>query len=157
MSRTLKAAKPAGHTGSSSPEVRATVENIIDDIRLRGDDAVREYSGRFDNWSPESFRLSQDEIASIISSGTAARTPDVTYIWSHGGGSIWAQRYISANDLANPTDPKSKMYHLRRFYYDTAAANDSLHMGILKLAIPISQVLFGSDYPWGSAAASTAR
>jgi predicted TIM-barrel fold metal-dependent hydrolase len=48
------------------------------------------------------------------------------------------------------------MYHLRRFYYDTAAANDSLHMGILKLAIPISQVLFGSDYPWGSAAATAA-
>jgi 6-methylsalicylate decarboxylase len=95
-------------------------------------------------------------IASIISSGTAARTPDVTYIWSHGGGSIWAQRYISANDLANPTDPKSKMYHLRRFYYDTAAANDSLHMGILKLAIPISQVLFGSDYPWGGAGATAA-
>jgi predicted TIM-barrel fold metal-dependent hydrolase len=95
-------------------------------------------------------------IASIISSGTAARTPDVTYIWSHGGGSIWAQRYINANDLANPTDPKSKMYHLRRFYYDTAAANDSLHLGILKLAIPMSQILFGTDYPWGSAAATAA-
>jgi predicted TIM-barrel fold metal-dependent hydrolase len=95
-------------------------------------------------------------IASIISSGTAARTPDVTYIWSHGGGSIWAQRYINANDLANPTDPKSKMYHLRRFYYDTAAANDSLHIGILKLAIPMSQILFGTDYPWGSAAATAA-
>ena len=93
-------------------------------------------------------------IASIISSGTAARTPDVTYIWSHGGGSIWAQRYINANDLANPTDPKSKMYHLRRFYYDTAAANDSLHLGILKLAVPMSQILFGTDYPWGSAAAT---
>jgi predicted TIM-barrel fold metal-dependent hydrolase len=95
-------------------------------------------------------------IASIISSGTAARTTDVTYIWSHGGGSIWAQRYINANDLANPADPKSKMYHLRRFYYDTAAANDSLHLGILKLAIPMSQILFGTDYPWGSAAATAA-
>jgi 6-methylsalicylate decarboxylase len=48
------------------------------------------------------------------------------------------------------------MYHLRRFYYDTAAANDSLHLGILKLAIPISQVLFGTDYPWGSARATAA-
>lgn len=95
-------------------------------------------------------------IASVISSGIAARTPDVTYIWSHGGGSIWAQRYINANDLANPTDPKSKMFHLRRFYYDTAAANDSLHLGILKLAIPVSQILFGTDYPWGSAAATAA-
>ena len=91
-------------------------------------------------------------IASVISSGTAAKTPDVKYIWSHGGGSIWAQRYINANDLATPTDPKSKMYHLRRFYYDTAAASDSLHIGILKLAVPMSQILFGTDYPWGTAA-----
>ena len=90
-------------------------------------------------------------IASVISSGVAAKTPNVTYIWSHGGGSIWAQRYISAQDLANPTDPKSKMYHLRRFFYDTAAANDSLHIGILKLAVPTSQILFGTDYPWGNA------
>src|SRR5215470_8352907 len=90
-------------------------------------------------------------IASVISSGVAAKTPDVTYIWSHGGGSIWAQRYINAQDLANPTDPKSKMYHLRRFFYDTASANDSLHIGILKLAVPTSQILFGTDYPWGNA------
>jgi predicted TIM-barrel fold metal-dependent hydrolase len=89
-------------------------------------------------------------IASIISSGIAAKTPDVTYIWSHGGGSIWAQRYINANDLAQPNDPKSKMYHLRRFYYDTAAASDALHMGILKLAVPMTQILFGTDYPWGN-------
>ena len=95
-------------------------------------------------------------IASVISSGTAAKTPDVKYIWSHGGGSIWAQRFISANDLAAPADPKSKMYHLRRFYYDTAAANDSLHIAILKLAVPMSQILFGTDYPWGDARNITA-
>ena len=89
-------------------------------------------------------------IASVISSGVAAKTPDVRYIWSHGGGSIWAQRYIGANDLATPTDPKSKMYHLRRFFYDTASANDSLHIGILKLAVPTTQILFGTDYPWGT-------
>lgn len=89
-------------------------------------------------------------IASVISSGAAAKTPDVTYIWSHGGGSIWAQRYISANDLARPTDPKSKMYHLRRFYYDTASANDPLHIGILKMVVPTTQILFGTDYPWGN-------
>jgi len=92
-------------------------------------------------------------IASVIASGTAARTPNVTYIWSHGGGSIWAQRFINANDLASPTDPNSKMYHLRRFYYDTAAASDTLHLGILKLAVPTSQILFGTDYPWGNPAA----
>jgi 6-methylsalicylate decarboxylase len=100
---------------------------------------------------PTTVELSSDlarTIVSVIQSGTAERTPNVRYIWSHGGGSIWAQRYIGA-DIAQPVKPNSKMYHLRRFYYDTAAAADPLHIGILKLAIPTTQILFGTDLPWG--------
>ena len=47
------------------------------------------------------------------------------------------------------------VYHLRRFYYDRAATTICTS-GILKLAIPMSQILFGTDYPWGSAAATAA-
>lgn len=47
-------------------KVKEIVENILNDIRERGDAAVRELSERFDNWSPESFRLSQSEIEDII-------------------------------------------------------------------------------------------
>ncbi len=36
-------------------KVRQTVESILDDIRERGDDSVRELSMKFDNWVPESF------------------------------------------------------------------------------------------------------
>jgi 6-methylsalicylate decarboxylase len=100
---------------------------------------------------PTTIELSSDmarTIVSIIQSGTADKTENVRYIWSHGGGSIWAQRYIGA-DIAEPTKPNSKMYHLRRFYYDTAAAADPLHIGILKLAVPVTQILFGTDFPWG--------
>lgn len=43
-------------------EVRKTVENILDDIADRGDDAVREYALRFEKNKRESFRLSQAEI-----------------------------------------------------------------------------------------------
>jgi ABC-type glycerol-3-phosphate transport system permease component len=32
--------------------VAATVEKIIDDVHLRGDAAVQEYSSNFDNWAP---------------------------------------------------------------------------------------------------------
>lgn len=110
MSRTLKAAKPAGHTGSSSPEVRATVENIIDDIRLRGDDAVREYSGRFDNWSPESFRLSQDEIASIISSLPRQVIDDITFVQDQVRRFAQAQRDSMA-DIEIETLPGVRLGH----------------------------------------------
>jgi sulfopropanediol 3-dehydrogenase len=43
-------------------QVRETVENIINDIRKRGDAAVRELSEKFDKWNPDSFLLPQDEI-----------------------------------------------------------------------------------------------
>ncbi|KAJ5609989.1 hypothetical protein N7510_006708 [Penicillium lagena] len=48
-------------------DVPAIVRSVIDDIRTRGDDAVRAYSEKFDKWSPSSFKLSQDEIQQIIS------------------------------------------------------------------------------------------
>ena len=49
-------------------KVRQTVEAILGDITERGDEAVRELSEKFDKWSPESFRLSQDEIDALIDS-----------------------------------------------------------------------------------------
>jgi sulfopropanediol 3-dehydrogenase len=47
-------------------KVRSTVENILNEIRTRADDAVRELSAKFDNWSPENFRLSETQIKEII-------------------------------------------------------------------------------------------
>lgn len=94
-------------------------------------------------------------MVSIIHGGTAKATPDVRYIWSHGGGSIWAQRYLTGEtteSLARQAPPDSRLHHFRRFYYDTAAAADAVHMGILKMIIPNSQILFGSDYPWAEPA-----
>lgn len=46
-------------------EIRTTVSTIIADVARRGTDAVREYSEKFDNWSPASFRVSGQEIASV--------------------------------------------------------------------------------------------
>ncbi|QHE87381.1 amidohydrolase family protein [Hydrogenophaga sp. BPS33] len=90
-------------------------------------------------------------MVSLIHGGTAKATPDVRYIWSHGGGSIWAQRFLvgeTAESLARVAPPDSRLHHFRRFYYDTAAAADAVHMGILKMIVPTSQIVFGSDFPW---------
>lgn len=51
---------------TESAQVADTVRGVIADIRSRGDVAVRKYSEKFDNWSPESFQLTPDQIASII-------------------------------------------------------------------------------------------
>jgi len=47
--------------------VKTTVESILKGIETRGDAAVRDLSEKFDSWSPQSFRLSNDEIDAAIS------------------------------------------------------------------------------------------
>lgn len=55
-----------------SAAVRRTVEAIIEAVQARGDEAVREYSMRFDDWAPKDFRLSAGDIAHAM----AALSPD---------------------------------------------------------------------------------
>ncbi len=62
MIRYLKRGKDMQVRADDDAKVRATVENIIRDVEQRGDDAVREYSRKFDNWDPVDFRLSMAEI-----------------------------------------------------------------------------------------------
>ena len=57
MAYALKSAttKPAGEADTA--QVRRTVEDMLKDISARGMDAVRDYSRKFDQWAPASFRL----------------------------------------------------------------------------------------------------
>lgn len=65
--RYLKEAASATDAAAAASNVGDVVAGVIANIRERGDDAVREYSAKFDNWSPEEFRLSPEEIDRIIS------------------------------------------------------------------------------------------
>ena len=63
--------KPTGSDASAGTRdlvVSQTVASIIEDVRTRGDAAVRELSAKFDSWEPESFKLSAEEIDRIVSS-----------------------------------------------------------------------------------------
>jgi sulfopropanediol 3-dehydrogenase len=55
---------PPDEIADRDDKVRQTVEQILSDVDTRGDAALRDYSERFDQWSPDSFRLSADDIAS---------------------------------------------------------------------------------------------
>jgi sulfopropanediol 3-dehydrogenase len=66
MARYLKTGIGQESSQGADASVRATVEQILGDIRQRGDAAVRELSERFDNWSPPDFRLSPAEIEGCI-------------------------------------------------------------------------------------------
>ncbi|MDJ0909075.1 MAG: histidinol dehydrogenase [Woeseiaceae bacterium] len=73
MIKVIKAGISEEAAAEFEAKVKTTVEDILADIGSRGDDAVRELSEKFDNWSPESFRLSDEEIEAAI-----ARLPERT-------------------------------------------------------------------------------
>ena len=62
MARYLKEGMSGETIADQDDRVRRTVEDILRDIDARGDEALREYSEKFDGWSPNSFRLSREEI-----------------------------------------------------------------------------------------------
>lgn len=93
-------------------------------------------------------------ITSLIVSETATRCPDVRFIFSHAGGPLVgvAGRLLgaemSADNLAKRPEPNSRLHHLRRFYYDTAASANPVNMQALKTLVGVSQIVFGTDAPF---------
>src|SRR5689334_6798981 len=79
MVRYLKKSKNASESAAAEATVRATVERILSDIEKRGDVAVRELSQKFDNWSPDSFRLSDQEIEKAISQLSKQDLKDIRF------------------------------------------------------------------------------
>src|SRR5947207_11292391 len=66
MARWLKRGMDASAIKAADAKVRATVEEILADIDERKDQAVRDLSKKFDNWSPKDFRLAPAEIERAI-------------------------------------------------------------------------------------------
>jgi sulfopropanediol 3-dehydrogenase len=66
MARYLKRGMDSGAIKAADAKVRETVEEILAAIEARRDAAVRELSEKFDNWSPQDFRLSAPEIERAI-------------------------------------------------------------------------------------------
>lgn len=62
----LKHAVDPATVRTSNDQVATTVRHVLDDIRVRGDEAVREYSERFDAWNPPAFRLTEEQINDIV-------------------------------------------------------------------------------------------
>ena len=66
MAKWLKQAISKQYKDEAQQQVRETVEKLLADIETRGDTAVRELSKRFDNWEPEKFKLSEEQIQDCI-------------------------------------------------------------------------------------------
>jgi 6-methylsalicylate decarboxylase len=97
-------------------------------------------------------------IISMIDSKRSLECPDTTFIYSHAGGTILALpgRFLgqqaSRASLSKPADPNSRLGQLRRFYYDTAGATNPIQMTALRQLVGMSQIVFGTDFPFGHSA-----
>lgn len=68
------------HAGEADiSQVRRTVENMIADIEKRGQEALIEYSNKFDKWSPDTFRLSQEQIDACLAELTPQQINDIKF------------------------------------------------------------------------------
>ena len=85
-------------------------------------------------------------IQSILDNNTATRFPDITFIWSHGGGTM---PYITGRFGATKGPdgkPNERLATIQRFYYDTAQAFNPYTLDGFTRLIPNAHILFGSDY-----------
>ena len=92
-------------------------------------------------------------VMNMLYSGTLERYPSIRYIVSHAGGTIpyLAWRIAGASYLPELRDraPKTDgLALLQKLYYDTALSTSEFVFGALKEFVPMSQVLFGSDFPY---------
>ncbi len=79
MARWLKTARSDEERQEDDAKVRAVVEATLADIAKRGDAAVRELSEKFDKWSPESFKLSEEQIEQALAELDPADLEDIRF------------------------------------------------------------------------------
>ena len=77
--RYLKEGKPQTERAEDDAKVRSIVETTLADIEARGDAAVRELSEKFDDYSPASFRLTEDEIQALIAEVSPRDMEDIKF------------------------------------------------------------------------------
>ncbi|OMI84778.1 histidinol dehydrogenase [Streptomyces sp. M1013] len=110
MPRFLKSPVPAAQVSAARADVADRVRAILDDIRERGDEAVRQYSEKFDTWGPESFRLTSEEIERIVAGVPQQVLDDIRFVQEQVRTFAQAQR-DSMLDVEIETLPGVRLGH----------------------------------------------
>jgi 6-methylsalicylate decarboxylase len=111
-------------------------------------------------------------IANMVLNGTTMKYPDIRWIFSHGGGVMpfvverllrGMQAEIVPGIMTKGQDaeppkgaPVPVLAELRKLHYDTAQIANPVALGALRKVVPVSQILFGTDY-WYRTAEETGR
>ncbi len=106
----LKRGKPEADRAEDDAKVRGVVEAALKDIETRGDTAVREMSQKFDNYSPEAFRLTDGQIEGLMSKVSARDMEDIKFAQEQVMNFARAQR-ASMTDIEVETLPGVVLGH----------------------------------------------
>jgi predicted TIM-barrel fold metal-dependent hydrolase len=90
-------------------------------------------------------------IAHLVFSGTVIRFPDIRWIFSHSGGTLpfLTGRFIRLANERKPADlPNGPLPEFRKFHYEIAQGNTPGQLAALLKLVPLSQVMFGTDFPF---------
>lgn len=94
-------------------------------------------------------------VVDLIYSGTVEAFPDIRFILPHAGGTLpfLAQRIAAFASLPFVTPrpaggPPEVLRQLARFHYDVALSAGPAQIEALRSLVPMSRILFGSDWPF---------
>ncbi len=98
---------------------------------------------------------------SLVFQGGAARYPDIRWIFSHSGGVTpfllsRFERHLIEDKKAKDMVPNGLMHELKKFYYDTAQGNHPGALDALRRLVPVSQIVYGTDFPFRDGAEENA-
>ena len=88
----LKSGKPDAERAEDDAKTKVIVEEILKNIEIDGDTAVRELSAKFDNYSPENFKLTEKEISDLIASLSDRELSDIKFAQEQVRNFAQAQR-----------------------------------------------------------------
>ncbi len=91
---------------------------------------------------------------SLLLSGTFARCCDIRFVFCHAGGVTpaltgrveWGTERIKEMPQYAPDGYRAE---IARLHFDTATSTNPIAMGALRAVVPDSQIMFGSDFPYG--------
>jgi len=108
-------------------------------------------------WGTDTTR----SLINLIFSGTTQKYPDIKFIWSHGGGALvaFAERFlvqwVSTPPYKGKFTREKVQAELNRFYYDTAQVSLEGTLAALAKLVPVTQIVYGTDFPYRTAADHT--
>jgi len=103
---------------------------------------------------PSSIEFATDStrtIGHVVFSGTATRFPDIRWIFSHSGGTLpfLTARFVRLWEEKKPAHlPNGPLPEFAKFHYELAQGNTGGQIAALLKMVKISQVMYGTDYPF---------